>query len=163
MRACPARPGLVAVLLCAVALTGCSSLELDENAPADFDLTGHWRATDDSVSSRGDGYRSGFMNQDYPLLFAREMRIEQDARSMGIEYAAGRYRDVSWGKRERGIWDVHAGWMEGELRIYSKAHDTSAVEIWQLSEDGQNLIVDVAVEAGGRMQFHRTFVKSTGL
>jgi hypothetical protein len=145
-----------------VLLSGCGSIQLDATAPAGFDLSGHWIATDESVSSRSGGFRTGFMGQDFPLLFTREMRIEQDARSMGIEYGGGRYRDVSWGERRSGIWEVNAGWYEGDLRIYSEASDTSGIEIWQLSEDGQELIIDVQVEAGRTERFHRTFSKSTG-
>jgi hypothetical protein len=155
-----------ALLLTLAALLGCGSVPLAEQPPAGFNLNGEWRldprASDGQVRGRG-GLGSGFMSQDFPLLVAQRMRIEQDARSMGIEYERGRYRDVSWGERRRGVWDVRAGWIEDELRIYSEAPDTSAVEIWRLSEDGQRLTIDVQVKGPRSEQFQRTFVRSPGI
>lgn len=152
-----------AVLALALMSSGCGSIQLDETAPPGFDLSGQWLATDDSLSSQSGGFNSGFIGQDFPLLFTRGMRIEQDARSMGIEYGGGRYRDVSWGERRSGIWEVNAGWYEGALRIYSKAPDTTGMEIWQLSEDGQDLTIEIDVDAGRRQHFRRTFSKSARL
>lgn len=146
-------------------LTGCGSVPLQEQTPAGLNLSGHWIATDDAGASprRSSDFRSGFIAQDFPLLVAREMRIEQDQHSMGIEYSRGEYRDVSWGERRRGIWEVRAGWHEGALHIYSEAPDTSAVEVWQLSEDRQELTIDLQVDAGRRSEFQRTFVRATDL
>ena len=103
------------------------------------------------------------MAQDFPLLVAREMRIEQDARSMGIEYTSGSYRDVTWGERRRGVWEVRAGWNEGALHIYSKASDVSASEIWQLSSDGQRLDIRISVRGNRDQEFHRVFRRSSNI
>jgi hypothetical protein len=144
---------------------GCGSVPLDEAAPARFDLSGHWVLADGQEAlGRGrnaDGLRSGFMTQDFPLLAAREMRIEQDARSMGIEYARGSYRDVSWGERRRGVWEVRAGWHEGALHIYSDASDISAAEIWRLSEDGQTLDISISVRGERNREFERVFRRAS--
>ena len=148
-------------------LVGCGTVPLDAQPPAEFNLSGQW-ALDTSVSSplvdnRGASFRSGFMIQDFPLLVTRNMRIEQDARSMGIEYEKGSYRDVTWGDRRRGIWEVRAGWYEGDLHIYSKAPDTSATEIWHLSEDGQQLDISIEVRGERTRNFERSFRRSAGL
>jgi hypothetical protein len=104
------------------------------------------------------------MTQDYPLLVAVKLSIEQDVRSMGIEFESGSYRDVTWGERKRGIWLVRAGWHEGDLHIYSKASDTSAVEVYRLTDDGQRLLINIEVEAGrGIQRFNRVFVRESEL
>ena len=104
---------------------------------------------------------SAFIAQDFPLLVAREMRIEQDDRSMGIEYASGSYRDVTWGERRRGVWEVRAGWNEGALHIYTTASDVSAAEIWQLSADGERLDIQISVKGNREQEFRRTFRRSS--
>ena len=155
-------------------LSACGQIPLDENAPARFDLTGHWVQADRPTAERsnasgGDserrrsGIASGFMAQDFPLLVAQEMRIEQDDRSMGIEYTSGNYRDVTWGERRRGVWEVRAGWNEGALHIYSKASDVSASEIWQLSADGQRLDISISVRGNRDQEFRRVFRRASTL
>jgi hypothetical protein len=76
------------------------------------------------------------------------MVIEQNRDSMGIDYADGPYRDISWGRRERGLWRVDVGWTEGVLVIRSEASDVTTVERMQL--DGDLLRVDIAVDGEGR-------------
>ena len=148
---------LVSVLT--LALCGCSGVPLEASAPSGFDLSGEWVLDDETALGTGEGrsLRSGFMIQDFPLLVARQMRIEQDARSMGIEYERGSYRDVSWGERRRGIWEVRAGWHEGVLHIYSEAPDTSASESWRLSEDGDRLEINIEVRGAREQSFRRVF------
>ena len=144
-------------------LGACGGIPLEESAPAGFDLAGHWvldREASVAGGATSGGMRSGFMGQDYPLLMASEMRIEQDARSMGIEYARGNYRDVTWGERRRGVWEVRAGWHEGALHIFSEASDTSAAEVWQLSENGERLDINIEVRGERRMEFRRVFRRS---
>ena len=152
-------------LLCAgfLLLTGCGQIPLEESAPEQFDLSGHWVQADNMQAPRGrnSGRASGFMAQDFPLLVAREMRIEQDARSMGIEYARGSYRDVTWGERRRGVWEVRAGWHEGALHIYSAAADISAAEIWRLSADGQRLDIQISVKGNRDQEFQRAFRRAS--
>lgn len=154
------RVALLVTLLPALLLSGCGSIPLDDAAPADFNLSGHWellQSESGGSSARGAGIRSSFMGQDFPLLVATEMRIEQDARSMGIEYARGSYRDVSWGERSRGVWDVRAGWHDGDLHIYSEAPDISAGEVWQLSDGGQRLEINIDVRGSRDQKFRRVF------
>jgi hypothetical protein len=153
------RPAVWLAGLCLVA--GCGAVPLEDDTPRGFDLSGRWIASDEAVA-RG-GLRSGFITQDFPLLIAREMRIEQNADSMGIEYGRGSYRDVTWGERKRGVWEVRAGWHDGALHIYSEAPDTSAAEVWRLSEDGQELAIDVHIKGERSQEFRRTFVRSTDL
>jgi len=144
-------------------IAGCSGVPLDAQAPVGFDLSGEWvldSDDSDTPARGGSDFRSGFMTQDFPLLVTRRMRIEQDARSMGIEYERGSYRDVTWGERRRGVWEVRAGWHEGALHIYSEAPDTAAAEIWQLSEGGQRLEINVEVKGAQVRQFQRSFVRS---
>jgi hypothetical protein len=82
---------------------------------------------------------------------------------MGIEYARGSYRDVSWGERRRGVWEVRAGWHEGALHIYSDAPDISAAEIWRLSEDGQRLDISISVRGPRDRDFQRVFRRAPAL
>ena len=77
------------------------------------------------------------------------MVIEQNADSMGIEYA-GAYRDVSWGERDRDFWTVVAGWQEGRLVIESRRDMIRGIETMSLEDGGHRLRVDVSVETGGR-------------
>ncbi|MEM8766189.1 MAG: hypothetical protein AAGE43_01995 [Pseudomonadota bacterium] len=147
------------VSLIALGLTGCGGVPLAPTAPSGFDLSGVWVIDEETTLGPGEGrsLRSGFMIQDFPLLAARQMRIEQDARSMGIEYERGSYRDVSWGERRRGIWEVRAGWHEGVLHIYSEAPDTSASELWSLSENGDRLEINIEVRSNREQSFRRVF------
>ena len=155
----PAARFIAVVTLLALGLLGCSGVPLEPTAPSGFDLSGEWVLDDETTVAAGEGrsLRSGFMIQDFPLLVARQMRIEQDARSMGIEYERGSYRDVSWGERRRGIWEVRAGWHEGVLYIYSEAPDTSASEVWRLSENGDRLEINIEVRGAREQTFRRVF------
>jgi len=148
-------------------VTGCGSVPLEETAPTRFDLSGRWELADGQRAldrgRTGGGLGSGFMTQDFPLLAAREMRIEQDAHSMGIEYARGSYRDVSWGERRRGVWEVRAGWHEGALHIFSEAPDVSASEVWHLSEDGQTLNISISVRGERNREFQRVFQRTADI
>ncbi len=153
-------------LMLVLATGGCGGVPLEEAAPGGFDLSGHWVLIQEESGGspvRGASIRSGFLAQDFPLLVTGEMRIEQDARSMGIEYGRGSYRDVTWGERQRGVWDVRAGWHDGVLHIYSKAPDTSASEIWKLSDDGRRLEISIDVRGAQDHKFRRVFRRSTGV
>ena len=154
---------VASIVLVVFLLGGCSTVKLDYAPPPGFNLSGAW-VLDQEMPSVDEprGRRSGFLTQDFPLLVTRNLRIEQDAASMGVEYARGSYRDVSWGERRRGIWEVQAGWHEGALHIYSESADTSAHETYQLLDSGQRLSVTVYVDSGGRKQnFSRLFVRES--
>ena len=149
---------LVAVLALQL-VAGCHSVPLDAAAPVRFDLNGHWVLDPD----RSDGPRpraGGFLTQDFPVLVAKEMRIEQDDTSMGIEFDRGSYRDISWGERRRGVWEIRAGWHEGALYIYSEAPDTSAEEIWRLSDDGDEVTIEVSIRGMAAGRYQRIFQRS---
>lgn len=93
---------------------------------------------------------SAFVTEDFPVVKAQRMTIEQDNGSMGIRYDDGPYRDVSWGARERDHWRVQAGWRDGALVIRSRRDLTEGVETMRLERGGERLRVAVAVKTGGR-------------
>lgn len=143
-------------VIAALLLGGCSSIDLESRPPAGFDLSGDWvlvsGASDTAPSRRrlrAQGGMLAFVTQDFPVLRASAMHIDQSRDSMGVRYDAGDYRDVSWGTRKRGLWEVRAGWHEGSLIILSDARDAQARETLTLSADGQRLTVDVQVKSSG--------------
>ena len=155
-----------------VALGGCGSVPLDPEAPRGFDLNGHWvinRGLSDpppnerrlqaeadrallEMGRRGQRRRMGmlaFVTADFPVLASKSMIIEQDPQSMGIRYESGAYRDVSWGQRRRGLWEVNAGWTNEGLVIASRADDASATETMRLREDGRQLAITIEIKSVG--------------
>jgi len=144
----------VVMLLCVMA--ACGGVPLQPDAPADFDLSGTWRLIPGASGAppppqvlRARGGMIAFVTEDFPVLRAEELLIEQNPGSMGIYYDGRNYRDVSWGTRRRGLWEIDAGWHEGSLMILSSARDASARETLTLSADRQRLRVDVEVRSGG--------------
>lgn len=149
------------------AFAACSTL--DPEVPRGFDLGGEWildeGASDappniDAIRRREDrevvrGRQSdaeasaAFAVQDFPVLTARRLEIEQDDGSMGIRYDGATYRDVSWGKRERDVWVVRAGWQEGDLVIRSRRGSVDGKEVLSLEQGGTRLRVTVRIETGG--------------
>lgn len=165
----PRKASLMAVLLACV-LTACTSTPLESDNPAGKNLTGEWllNATASDVISEGhelggmpkrkrrlsgsrrimpSGSGLSFVAQDFQVLRAERVVIELNHDSMGVHYYPGVYRDVSWGERQRGLWEVRAGWLEGDLLIESKAKDLFVVERFSLSRN--ELSITVAVEADG--------------
>ncbi len=166
MRALQRRIGPLVLILVAA----CSSAPVLVEPPQRFDIDGQWalntelsdpppnsreilaRADQEFVAGRvgvPQGGALAFVTQDFPVLEARSMHIEQDDDSMGIRYDNGLYRDVSWGKRKRGLWDVSAGWFEGNLVIVSKTSDASGRETLSLSANGQTLKILVEANSDG--------------
>ncbi|MCR9276929.1 MAG: hypothetical protein NXH85_03055 [Pseudomonadaceae bacterium] len=97
-----------------------------------------------------------FLIQDFPVLAAQRLKIEQNRDSMGIDFDRGSYRDVSWGERERGIWDVTAGWDDtGVLTILSESTDARALERLQLSEDERQLSIEFSYQVDGDSRRYR--------
>lgn len=150
-----------------VLLAGCGAIELEPLPSQPFDLDGRWLlvegasdAAPDRRRLRAQGGMLSFVTQDFPVLRAREMEIEQGPDSMGVRYDGAEYRDVSWGTRRRGLWEVRAGWNEGRLLILSKASDAEAQETFTLAPDGRRLTIDVAIRSGGdRIDVTRVFVR----
>ena len=151
-------------------LAACSGVPLDVQPPRRFDIDGQWalntqlsdpppntrqilaRSDREYAEGRVGVSRGGalaFVTQDFPVLEAGSMVIEQDSDSMGIRYDNGVYRDVSWGERKRGLWEVSAGWLEGDLVIVSKTSDATGRERLRLSADGQTLEVLVEANSDG--------------
>jgi hypothetical protein len=154
-------------LLLALVITGCGTNPPAVEVPATFDLSGNWQL----VPSQSDvpptllqlRARGGFLHlvtSDFCTLEARALRIEQDARSMGIACDAGTWRDVSWGERRRGLWVVQAGWLQDALVILSKAEDANASETFRL--DGNRVLtILIELEAGGeRIAITRTYTRT---
>ena len=153
--------GLVFLL----ATSGCQQLQLDQRAPQGFNLSGTWHLlpalSDAPPNERRPGRRRpagragpvdgfAFITHDFPVLAARRMRIEQNLDSMGVRYDKGGYRDISWGKRERGMWDVQAGWKDGALLVVSRSKGQNVTETMSLEDGGRTLVVDVQASGGER-------------
>lgn len=169
------------LLASAAVLAACSTLDLEPTAPAGFDLSGTWLINpvlSDAAPQRGrsqsdterEGVRSArpprrpsllglsFITQDFPVLAARRLRIEQNRDSMGMDFDRGTYRDVSWGERERGLWRVRAGWNEGDLVVVSDGEDARVEERFAMLDAGARLKVTVSyVFDGNRGEYRRVF------
>ena len=153
----------------AIVLTAAGCTTIDTNVPSSFDLTGRWvlvsnlsdeapdadaiRRREDRRVARGrqtDPSASGaFVAEDFPIVAAERLVIEQDRTSMGIQYGDGVYRDFSWGERTRAFWRVRAGWRDDALLIASERGDIRATEVFALSNAGRRLRVNVQIRTGG--------------
>lgn len=163
------RLAIGAGVLASVLIGGCASgVVLDPNPPQNFRLGGVWLLdpldSDPAPKSqqlRKRGFGIAMAAQDFPVMHTRRMRIEQSADSVGIEYDDGEYRDLTWGVRQRGLWEVNAGWEEdGRLLILSQAADAKARETLQLMDAGRRLVVNIEVSADGqRLTLLRTFIR----
>ncbi len=168
----------VAALL--AVLAACTSDNLSPVNPAGVDLSGAWlidfsesgtvadlgrpRSTANSQArSRSQALRIAkgsdleFISVDFQVLRADKLDIELSKDSMGIRYTPGVYRDISWGERQRGLWEVNAGWEERDLVIISKAGNLRVTE--RLRRPGPNrLTVQVTIEIdGGEKEILRVF------
>ena len=169
--------------LLGLVMLGCSGIELSPVNSSGVDLSGEWliyfgesdqvpdlrnraprkakRRLNPTVRDEalriGDGSGLAFVTHDFQVLHADKLQIEQNRDSMGIRYFPGVYRDVTWGQRQRGLWDVYAGWQEQELVVISEAKDLKVSERFaRVAAD--ILVVNVSVEADGeQMDFKRTF------
>ena len=152
-----------------VALAACSEIQLDERAPGGYEISGVWlldEARSDAVpdlsklparnkqrlSSRQRaidialGSPLTFIAHDFQILGANRLDIEQNRDSMGVRYHPGVYRDVSWGQRQRGLWEVDAGWFEGDLVVRSSADGLLVMETF-VAEASDRLLVEIYIEA----------------
>ena len=150
-----------------LALAACAPLAT--TAPGSVDFTGEWvldaarsgappdigaiRRREDRAAARGrqtnPGASAAFAVQDFPVLAASILRIEQGQTSMGVRYDGSQYRDVSWGRRQRDFWTVDAGWQERALVIRSERGTVKGRETLTLEQDGSVLRVAVRVETAG--------------
>lgn len=148
-------------------LAGCGSTPLETEAPPAFDLNGDWLLVPELSDPppmiralRARGVDMAFATQDFPVLTATRLTVEQNRDSMGVRYDGSDYRDVSWGTRQRGLWEVDAGWQDGVLVILSEAHDAKASERFSLKDGGGTLVVEVMVESGReKLISTRTFTR----
>ena len=159
------------VILATLLLAACQGIDLDEANPINVDLSGDWRL-EGALSDPTPDFKSGLKGQrrkrnptmrddisgalgsalafivhDFQVLSAERVEIEQSHDSLGIRYDPGVYRDVSWGERQRGLWEVYAGWDEAVMVIISKAEGMRVEERFRLNR-GQ-LIVDIIITADG--------------
>ncbi len=166
----------------------CSSKPLDVSNPQNVDFTGVWildsensdvvpdmrnrpvkpprrriaNKDDPRIRSMIQAGGSGieFVVHDFEILRAERLDIEQNRDSMGVRYHPGVYRDISWGERQRGLWEVRAGWEEGNLIVESEANNLTVVETHRRERD--YLVVDVAIRADGEdFAFKRVFDRLT--
>jgi len=183
-------------LLLSLILAGCGGIQLAEENPADVDLSGTWhldaRASDrvpdlrNHLSKkvqrqarrasrqgippdfvRGAGSGLSFIRHDFQVLSANKVDIEQNRDSMGVRHYPGVYRDISWGERQRGLWEVRAGWEDKQLVVMSKANDLHVVERYSLQNNktaGDRLEVLVVVTADDEdFEFRRIFDRRSSL
>ena len=158
--------GSVLLLACLGAVGCASTIDLDHAPAGEFDLNGAWRLIPELSSGGppqgaeryGRGDALSFLAHDFPVVRATEMHIEQNDDSMGVEFRPGGYRDVSWGNRQRGRWEVDAGWDEaGNLVIYSRGRDLDVREtIFLDRQDLMTVVMDVDGD-GRRLELTRVF------
>ena len=167
--------------LIAFSQAGCSSNYLAGSAETNIDLRGYWEietAFSDNVqklmqkesdnADRGTNLRKeiqrllrgsgiALVRQEFGVLSADSMSIEADKFSFGFDYEPGTYRDVSLGRRDRGIWKVYSGWDSDVFTVDSTSSDIRVVERYLLEANGK-LIVDFMVRAdGNNVELKRVF------
>ncbi len=161
-------------------VTGCESLSLV--IPVGFDLTGEWlldanasdsapdtraiRRAEDMDIARGKqknvNASAAFVVQDFPVVAAERLVIEQNDDSLGIRYSNGTYRDVTWGRTQRNFWQIEAGWSNGVLVILSRRDDITGREEMKLEAAGSRLLVTVDVKTEGRdVRLQRVYVRGS--
>ncbi len=178
----------VAAGIC-ISIVGCSSIELSDINANGVVFTGDWvldadrsdvspnfrkavrrgevrdgveprartRGRNGGVSPLGSGI--SFVTHDFQVLDAEALVIEQSADSMGVRYTPGVYRDVSWGERQRGLWEVYAGWEGDDIVILSEAPDLRVTERFAL-RDRDRLLITVEVRADGEeFEVNRHFTR----
>lgn len=159
----------VAVSAAAASLALAACAPLATTAPGGVDFTGEWvldaarsgapldvaaiRRREDRAVARGrqtdPSASAAFAVQDFPVLAANTLRIEQGETSMGVYYDGTQYRDVSWGRRQRNFWTVNAGWQERALVIRSERGAVKGRETLTLERGGSVLLVAVRVATAG--------------
>ena len=148
---------MVALILALVA--ACESLS--PMIPIGFDLTGEWLL--DANAQKNVNASAAFVVQDFPVVAAERLVIEQNDDSLGIRYSNGTYRDVTWGRTQRNFWQIEAGWSSGVLVILSRRDDIIGREEMKLEAGGSRLLVTVDVKTEGRdVRLQRVYVRGSG-
>ena len=170
---------LIAVL--ALSQAGCLSNYLAASSETNVDLRGYWEiesASSDDVrklmqkesdnADRGTNLRKeiqrllkgsgiALVRQEFGVLSADIISIEADQFSFGFDYEPGTYRDVSLGRRARGIWKVYSGWDSDVFTVDSTSSDIRVVERYLIDANGK-LIVDFMIRAdGNNVELKRVF------
>ena len=158
-----------------LSLTSCSALDLDQRKPEEIDFSGHWvlnlllsEGVIENTSSRNivrptdqirtEGMASAdlldpfvFVSHDFHIIDAVSLTIELDPVSAGLSYQPGTYRDVSFGERRRGLWNIYAGWDGDELVILSRANDLQVMERMSLvSPNRLRVIIEIQADKENR-------------
>ena len=88
-----------------------------------------------------------FVSHDFHVINAQSLTIELDPISAGLDYQPGTYRDVTFGERRRGLWDIYAGWDGDDLVILSRANKLQVMErISLISPNRLRIIVGIEAE-----------------
>ena len=160
---------------------GCSSNYLAASSKTNVELRGYWEiesaSSDDAQkllqkesdnADRGTNLRKeiqrllrgsglALVRQEFGVLSADTMSIEADQFSFGFDYEPGTYRDVSLGRRVRGIWKVYSGWDSDVFTVDSTSSDIRVVERYLIEANGK-LIVDFMIRAdGNNVELKRVF------
>ena len=169
--------------LIATSQTGCSSNYLAASSETNIDLRGYWEIEgvssdnarklmqEESENAGGrlnlrkeiqrllKGSGIALVRQEFGVLLADSMLIEADAFSFGFDYEPGIYRDVSLGRRDRGIWKVYSGWDSDVFTVDSISLDIRVVERYLMEANGK-LIVEFMVRAdGNKVELKRVFTR----
>ena len=168
-------------VLITVFQAACSSNYLAPRSETNVDLRGYWEiesvSSDDvrklmekesDTTGRGTNLRKeihrlirgsgiALVRQEFGVLSADSMSIEADQLSFGFDYEPGTYRDVSLGRRDRGIWKVYSGWDSDVFTVESTSSDIRVLERYSVEAD-EKLIVDFMVRAdGNNVELRRVF------
>ena len=169
--------GLKAILLSSflLCLVGCSAFDLDQRKPEKVDFSGHWvlnlplsEGVIENSRSRNDVFDPDqiktegmasedlldpfvFVSHDFHIIRAQSLTIELDSISAGLLYQPGTYRDLTFGERKRGLWDIYAGWDGDDLVVLSRADKLQVMErISLVSPNRLRIIVGVEAEKKNR-------------
>ena len=159
----PASSSLSSVVPYGVDLTGVWVLdEARSDAPPNTEAARQRLKAAEIEGKRSDSFGSIiYATQDFPVISADRLTIEQDDSSIGISYGDGQHRDLIWGLQTRAEWKIDAGWEQARLVVKSVVSHTSGTERYQLGSDGKTLLVDVSIRAGpDRRSFRRTYTRA---
>lgn len=159
----PATSSLSSVVPFGVDLSGVWVLdEARSDGPPDSEAALQRLKAAEIEGKRSDSFGSIiYAAQDFPVIAADRLSIEQDSSSIGISYGDGQHRDLIWGLQTRAEWKIDAGWEQTRLVVKSIVSHTSGTESYQLGSDGDTLLVNVSVRAGpDRRSFRRTYTRS---
>ena len=172
--------GLQLGLLASLIACAATQSSLSSQVPSSIDLSGVWTLVEefsagdidrvetqrefeeDSIDGKATSTLGSlyFAEQDFPIVGATQLEIQQDEHSIGILYGVGKYRDLVWGLQSRGEWKLDVGWQDRSLIIKSGISHSRGLETYRLDADNQTLQVSVQIRAGSeRRTLRRTFTR----